>query len=479
MKFQKKFSFAAVLLSASMLAGCVVGPDYQKPETALPAGWLQGSKTSGQEAPALWWKQFRDPVLDGLVEGAVAGSPSVATARARVEEARASLRQEIGSEAPEVDGAVSARRSRLQGRTYSTQFQPAVDASWEVDLFGGNVRRREVATASLQAAEYSLRDAYVSLVAEVATGYVNARGYQARIALARRTAASQKTTLELTNSKMDAGAASLLDVENARGQLATTEAGVPDLETAYAQSVHRLASLSGRLPGEVAEVMKKGGRVPSVERLPRAGIPADVISRRPDVRAAERQYAASVARVGVARADRYPRLSLTGSISTTAGKVGDLGRSSTIGWSVGPALSLPLFDSGRLAAAEDAAGFQRDEAFQAYRQTVLVALEEVENALVAGTQDRAKAAKLSVSAAAYAKVADLTKSSYADGASDFLDVVSADRSLLAAQDALIRARVAVAVDFVSLNKALGGGWDGSSPIRLAQEGENRFERRHQ
>ncbi|WP_327210521.1 efflux transporter outer membrane subunit [Rhizobium leguminosarum] len=467
MKLGNRLRLAAALMAATMLAGCVVGPDYRKPEIALPVGWTQGLTTPSADVPALWWKQFRDPVLDSVIETAVSGSPSIASAKARVEEARASYRQEIGADAPHMDGAASARRSRSPGATYASQYQPAVDASWEVDVFGGAVRRREGAAAGLQASEQDLRDAYVSLVGEITTNYVNVRGYQARLALARRTAGSQRTTLGLTTSKMDAGAASMLDVENARALLATTEAGVPDLEAAYLQTVHRLATLSGKAPGELAEMMRYAGRVPAVRALPKAGIPADVVARRPDVRAAERRYAASVAKVGAARADRYPRISLAGSISTSAAKMGDLARSSSIGWSVGPSVTVPLLDAGRLAAAEDVARFQSDEVFQGYRQSVLGALEDVENALVASAQDRAKLSKLSVSADAYAKVVKMTKSSYADGASDFFEVVSAERSLFSAQDALIRAQVAVAVDFVSLNKALGGGWDGETPIRAA------------
>jgi NodT family efflux transporter outer membrane factor (OMF) lipoprotein len=465
MKLRNRLRLATALMAATMLAGCVVGPDYRKPEIALPVGWTQGSTTASADVPSLWWKQFRDPVLDSVIETAVSGSPSIASAKAKVEEARASYRQEVGADALQVDGAASAKRSRSPGAIYASQYQPAVDASWEIDVFGGALRRREGAAAGLQASEQDLRDTYVTLVGEITTNYVNLRGYQARLALARRTAASQRTTLDLTTSKMDAGAASLLDVENARGLLATTEAGVPDLETAYLQTLHRLATLSGKAPGELAEMMRYAGRVPAMRALPSAGIPADVVARRPDVRAAERRYAVSVAKVGAARADRYPRISLAGSISTSAAKIGDLARSSSIGWSIGPSVTVPLFDAGRLAAAEDVAKFQSDEAFQNYRQSVLGALEDVENALVAYAQDRAKLKKLSVSSTAYGKVSELTRSSYANGASDFFEVVSAERSLFSAQDALIRAQVAVAVDFVSLNKALGGAWDGETPIR--------------
>jgi NodT family efflux transporter outer membrane factor (OMF) lipoprotein len=205
--------------------------------------------------------------------------------------------------------------------------------------------------------------------------------------------------------------------------------------------------------------MLKWRAIPQIPKLPAAGIPAEVMGHRPDVRAAERRLASATSGIGVARAARLPSVSLTGAISTSAASFGDLMKSSTIGWQVGPSVSLPLFNGGRLAAAEDAAVARKDEAFVAYRQAVSKALEEVENSLVSIRNDRRKLVKLSQSAAAYERAAELTRSSYDLGAVDFFDVISTERSHYSAEESLISSRVALTLGYVSLNKALGGGWE--------------------
>jgi NodT family efflux transporter outer membrane factor (OMF) lipoprotein len=341
----------------------------------------------------------------------------------------------------------------------SSAFQTGADASWEVDLFGGIRRSRDAARFSAEAAVEDLRAARVALAADIVTNYVNARGYQARVALARKTAASQRQTLELTKSKQEAGAASELDVVNAQGQVAATEANIPELEAAFAIAVHRLGILSGGEPTTLVEAMRKWRAIPQLPKLPSVGIPADAMAHRPDVRAAEWRLASATSGIGVARAARLPSISLTGAISTSAESVGDLMKSSTIGWQIGPSVSVPLFNGGRLAAAEDGAIARKDEAFVAYRQTVASALEEVENSLVSMRNDRIKSSKLSQSAAAFGRAAELTRSSYDLGAVDFFDVVSTERSRYSAEDSLISSRVALTLDYVSLNKALGGGWE--------------------
>jgi NodT family efflux transporter outer membrane factor (OMF) lipoprotein len=329
-------------------------------------------------------------------------------------------------------------------------------------------RSREAARYTAEAAAEDLRAARVTLAADVVTNYVNARGYQARIALAKKTAASQRQTLELTKSKLEAGAASELDVVNAQGQVSATEANIPELETALALAVHRLGVLSGGDPTTLAETMRRTRAIPLLPRLPSIGIPAETMAHRPDVRAAEWRLASATSGIGVARAARLPSVSLTGAISTSAGSVGDLMKSSTIGWQIGPSVSVPLFNGGRLAAAEDAAVARKDEALVAYRQAVSKALEEVENSLVSIRNDRRKLAKLSQSAAAYGRAAEMTRSSYDLGAVDFFDVIATERSHYSAEDSLITSRVALTLGYVSLNKALGGGWEGKEDVGSAK-----------
>ncbi|RVA66471.1 efflux transporter outer membrane subunit, partial [Mesorhizobium sp. M7A.F.Ca.CA.001.08.2.1] len=344
--------------------------------------------------------------------------------------------------------------------TYS-EYQAGFDASWELDLFGANRRGVEAARYGLNASQEELRSTLLTLVGDVASYYTQARGYQARIALARRSAASQRQTAELTRTMAQAGTATAADVAKAMGQAASTEAAVPTLEASYTQAVHRLAVLAGRPPASLNERLKRVAPIPA-PRLPMpTGIPADLLLSRPDLRMAERQYAQYTAKIGQAEAARYPSVSLTGDISTAALKLGDLGKNSSIGWSFGPTLSVPLFNAGQLQAAVEFAKAQRDQYFIAYRSSVLTALEDVENALVLLSQERIRIAKLASSAKSYGEAASLEGSLYKAGETSLLDVLDAQRSLYSAEDSLLQSRVLLATNYIALNKALGGGWDGA------------------
>ncbi len=459
------------MLLVAAVSGCVVGPDYQKPIVNMPFNW--GNKASQKLVkPAQlgeWWKRLNDPLLDALVDEAVAGSLTVATAKAAVREARASYRQSVGTLFPSADGTASATRSRTAGgeteaSSTSSQFASGLDASWEADLFGANRRSVEAAKYGMDSAEEDLRNTLVTLIGDVATNYVEARGYQARIALAKRTAASQRATARLTRDKFEAGASSAVDLSNASGQAATTEASIPDLETSYAKSVHRLSVLTGRAPAALAERMKRVKAIPKPKLPIPTGIPADILLTRPDVRLAERQYAQYTAKVGQAEAARYPSITLSGNIATTGTQIGDLGKSSTISWSFGPSLTVPLFNAGKLKAAVDVAKAQRDQYFIAYHSAILTGLEDVENAIVSLAQERIKSSKLSVSVQHYRKAASLARALYQSGTQSFLELLEADRSLLSAEDSLLTSQVAITTDYIALNKALGGGWSGAIEV---------------
>ncbi len=460
----------ATLGVTALLGGCVVGPDYQSPIVKMPTHWGgKAQKTAAKPAQlAEWWKRLNDPLLDALVEEAVAGNLDVATAKAKVREARASYRQAVGTLLPSVDSSASATRSRTAsvgaGASTGNQFQTGLDASWEIDLFGANRRSVEAARYGMDAAEEDLRNTLVTLIGDVATNYVEARGYQARIALARRTAASQRETAKLTRNKFEAGASSAVDLANASGQAASTEANIPDLETAYAEAVHRLSVLTGRAPAALNERMRKVKPIPRPKLPMPTGIPADILLTRPDVRLADRQYAQYTAKVGQAEAARYPSLSLTGDIATTGTRIGDLGKSSSISWSFGPSLSVPIFNGGQLKAAVDVAQAQRDQYFVAYRAAILTALEDVENAIVALAQERIKSGKLASATRHYREAASLASSLYQSGTQSFLDLLEAQRSYYSAEDSLIASQVAISTDYVALNKALGGGWNGAIDV---------------
>ncbi|MDI4238285.1 efflux transporter outer membrane subunit [Bradyrhizobium sp. Arg237L] len=462
--------FGALLLVGSTLSACAVGPDYDRTLLSLPAKWGNAKAASPKRVTlSRWWNRLGDPILDALIEEAVQNNLDVASAKARIREARATRRQAIGGLLPLVDGfglatsnrsAASSSGSANAPFTYN-QFQAGFDASWELDLFGANRRAVEAATYGVDAAEDDMRSTLVTLVGDVTAYYVEMRGYQARIALARRAALSQRQTALLTQQKFEAGSASAVDAAKAAGLAASTESFIPTYEVSYAEAVHRIGVLLGREPTALAQTLRSVVRIPA-PRLPLpTGIPADVLVQRPDVRSAERRYAQSTAKIGQAEAALYPRVSLTGSVSTTGLNVGDIGKGSSIGWSVGPSVSVPIFNGGRLRAAVDLAEAQRDQYYLAWRASVLTALEDVENALVALAQERIKIRRLSEASRRYGEAARLSRALYASGSTSFLESLDAERSFYTAEDGLIVSRVAIATSYIALAKALGGGWDGA------------------
>ncbi|WP_052391870.1 efflux transporter outer membrane subunit [Paraburkholderia bannensis] len=487
------FALAGWLGTATLLAGCAVGPDYRAPQADAPAQWRTAPPVSASTQPTLadgstdlqqWWARLNDPLLDALVNEAVAGNLDVATATSRVREARAVLRQAGGALYPSLNATggftrsgqgssavttgsttgstTSSTASTLGGSGPTNLFQAGFDASWEIDIFGANRRALEAARDSYDAAQWDRRTALLTLIGDVTTRYVQARGYQARLALARATATSQQETARLTRVRYTAGATSGLDAANAAGEAQSTLATIPALEASYAQTVYSLAVLTGRTPDALVERMEAPLPVPAPVLPVARGVPADTLLARPDVRAAERRYAQYTARVGQAEAARYPRVTLTGSLSTSGTQFGDLARHSSIGWSIGPSVTIPLFDAGRLKAAVDIADAQREQYLIAYRSAVLTALTDVENASVSLARETERTQSLQQSADAYGEAAKLAHARYESGSTGFLEVLTADRSLYSAQDTLIQSRVSVTTDYIALNKALGGGWDGDA-----------------
>ena len=309
--------FATLAVLALGLGACAVGPDYAPPALELPQRW--SAATGGPKAPkpGEWWRGLRDPTLNELVEQAIAGNLDIAQAKARIREARATREQAVGALFPQVDAGASARRSRTALVTRNS-FRAGFDASWEIDLFGARDRAVEAAAYGTDAAFDDLDTVMLTLIGDVASTYVEARGLQARIALARSTARTQRETEALTRTRFTAGDISAIDTARATAQAAGTESQIPLLETSLAQNQHRLAVLTGRPPAAMAPYFARAAAVPATPVPPRAGIPADVLRRRPDVRSAERLLAQATARIGQAEANRYPSVSLTGSISTSA-----------------------------------------------------------------------------------------------------------------------------------------------------------------
>ncbi len=464
------FPMALVVLS---FAGCAtVGPDYVRPETKVSDQWHTELK-DGLAAQAIdpqtlsgWWTTLNDPALSNLIERAVAGNLDIKKATARVREARA--RRAIASAGffPTLDAAGSAQWAHSdldKGFDETTSLQAAnFDAAWELDIFGGVRRSVEAADADLGATQEDLRDVIVSLLAEVALNYVEVRTYQTRIAVTEDNLATQDETYQLAVWQYQAGLNDELSVEEARYNLESTRSQIPTLRTGLEEAMNRIAVLLGEQPGKVHDELEQQASIPVPPLTVAVGIPADALRHRPDVRRAERELAAETARVGVATADLYPKLTLSGSIGLQASSLNGV-FSSTRSFSGGPGITWSIFSGGAIRQKIEAQSAVQEQALIAYKAAVLSALEEVENILTAYAEEQNRRQTLREGEDAARKAAELAQQKYEAGLTDFINVLIAQRSLLSFQDQLAQSDGTIASNLIKLYKALGGGWESLAP----------------
>jgi multidrug efflux system outer membrane protein len=456
-------SIGSIVLFAITLSACAVGPDYEAPETeaASFANAEEGAfaRTAFETA---WWDQFRDPVLGDLVARALAGNKDLGVAAARVAEARALSRSARRERWPGagIEAARDERDVQIPGVTNERMdvesYELGVETFWELDLFGRVRRGAEARAAESGAAQADLHAAQVLVAAEVARSYIELRGVQKRLAVARANLQYQAETLTLTGVRVELGRGSELDVVSAAESLAATEASIPSLVTAEAAAAHRLAVLLGERPGALDSLLEPREIAPRLTTLA-IGSPESLLRRRPDIRSAERELAAATARIGVAKADLFPRLTLSGFVGFIAGDAGELGESTSRAWSATPVLSWSGLNGSRaqVAAAEArAAG-----AYAAYERAVLRALEEAENAFVTYSQNRLRLLAAVERSTASERAAELARVRYREGALDFLRLLDAERTVLAAEDAVALAETALNTSVVFVYQALGGGWE--------------------
>jgi NodT family efflux transporter outer membrane factor (OMF) lipoprotein len=461
-------------LGALALLGCAVGPDYETPRPALPKSWSSlEEKREGQGSLAMartaeipeWWQAFADPVLTSIAERALAANLDLREAAARVREARALRGVALGGLLPEAGVSGSYERAHISengtlpsdGRAIDL-YQAGFDASWEIDVFGGNRRRLEAAEADVQASLEALRDVRVSLLAEVARSYVELRGYQARIAIARQNLEAQKNTAQLTRARLDAGQTTELDVARAEAQVSTTSSAIPALEVAALQTIHGIALLLAREPEALATELSASAPIPNAPPEIPVGLPTDLLRRRPDIRQAERELAAATARIGVATADLYPRFFLIGSLGADSVKASDFFNAGSRAWSIGPEIRWSLFQGGRIRASIEVQNARQERAALRFEQTLLRALRNVEDALIAHSREQLRRAMLAQAVASQRRAVELADQRYTQGLVDFLSVLEAQRALYAAHDALVQSEQAIATDTIALYKAVGGGW---------------------
>jgi len=459
---------------AAAMAGCMVGPDYHSPQPAAPDTWAgvqppaaaQVSVVTAQPtALAQWWRQFQDPTLTGLVEDAVRANLDLQVAVARLQQARASRGVVAGGLWPTLSASAGYQYGQtVQGvRGEESAYQANLGAVWEVDVFGGVRRNVESASANIQVALEGLRDTRVSLVAEVALNYLSLRGAQQEIAVAQKNLLAQQHTAEITRQKYSVGFVSLLDVANADASAATTAAQIPGFETTARQAIYALSVLLARPPAALVVELAPTGLLPSVPAEVPAGLPSDLLRRRPDIREAEAQLHAATAQIGVATASLFPQFSLTGSVNWQSTLLhtwwSDISRS----FGVGPSVTWPIFQGGALVANIRVQEALRDQAFFTYQKTVLAAFQDVESALVAFTNEQRHRLALQDAVAANRKAVDLSTLLYSEGLTDFLNVLVAQTALYQAENALVQSEQTIATDLVALYQALGGGWE-SEPV---------------
>ena len=506
-------AMSAMGVGLAMLGGCEVGPDYKAPQTHPPATFgaaaTQPSATQPATQPAeavdigKWWESFHDPALNQLIARGIKSSLDVRLAEARVREARAQLEGNVATLFPTVDGTASYSRSRASknaisiggstgpgsstgtggtgtggtggsgttssGTTSSSPFafslgttnlyQAGFDAGWEIDVFGGTRRAIEAAQYTLEAQVDARRNATITLLSEVARNYIILRGLQQELAIVRDNVASQKDFLDLTQAKFRAGIATDLDVARQQAQVATTESEMPTLETEIQQAIHRLGVLLDRNPTDLEAELTPIGPLPGGPPEIPAGLPSDLLRRRPDVLQAERLLAASNANIGVATADLFPKFNLTGSLGFESLQLKRWFNSPSEFWSFGPSMQWRIFDAGQILANIRVQNARQREAVIQYRQAVLQSLSDVEDALTAYHQEQTRREALQRSVEANERSVSLAKQLNQAGLVDFLNVLTAEQSLFLSQDQLAQSNQTVSTNLVALYKALGGGWE--------------------
>ncbi|MES2453697.1 MAG: efflux transporter outer membrane subunit [Pseudomonadota bacterium] len=452
-----------LLTVALPLQACVVGPDYAPPvpgALGVPGGYSTPAPQGQPADLSAWWTSFNDPLLTSIVDRARSGNLDIAQAVSRLRQAREALVQAGTQRLPTVSGSAGYRRNVFDTVGARDNLSVGADASYQVDLFGGVSRSIEASRASYAGSGYDLATVQTSIAAEVARNYILARQAQASLAIARGSLGIQDDNLEIAGFRVQAGLVSSLDAEQSRTQRAQTAATIPSLEQNYQSAVNRLGVLTGQAPGALKAELEATAPIPAGPASIAVGIPADALRQRPDVRAAERRLAAATAQIGVTEAQLYPALSITGNIGTAAASFGSL--ANIVTGSLFASLSQLIFDGGRVRSQVRSQRAAAEGALAAYKQTVLTALEDVENALTALQSAKDRQAQFAIALDAATNSAILSRSQYRAGLTDITTLNTNESALLSAQNGLSNARADQAQALVQLYLALGGGWDSNA-----------------
>ncbi len=476
------------LVAILLVGGCTVGPTYAPLQSELPSSYPPSpSIDTSSQSLTTWWTQFHDPLLDRLVARGLADNLDIQTAGTRVKEARIQEAIERGAGAPQVSASAQASYTKLSANSLGSAlsgllgggssgsssgiglpgsdfptYQMGFDASWELDLFGGQRRANEAVAAKTESAIWSSRDAQVTLTAEIANTYLQYRLIQQRLSVVDQSIETDNDLLDIANVRISNGLTNTLDQQKQVSEQAQLKATRADLQAQAETHLHMLAYLLGPLSDSlIEEVRASSGPSPVIATVP-AGLPSDLLSRRPDIRAADRQWAAATADIGVAKADLYPKLSLTGALQLVSQDLSTLLDSDSVQSNAGAKLSLPLLNGGARRGTVSLREAQAEEAGLTYRQKVFGAFRDVRDGLSRLDADRDKLDQLRVAEAAARESTDTLSTRYHAGLISLPEVLQAQKTWLNAQDATAQAEAAAAQDMVSLYKALGGGWDATT-----------------
>jgi NodT family efflux transporter outer membrane factor (OMF) lipoprotein len=496
------------IAAAVLIAGCAVGPDFHRPSADVPAAWrstqapAEGqalSRPSDAPLNTSWWTSFDDPELVRLEDRIVGANLDLKVASIRLAESRASRDVARADEFPTLEGNTSFTREQASrngvlseagvptgpgsaassasgtgagvastpvgGKAFApfNVWQAGFDSSWELDLWGRVRRSVEAADASVESQADARRDLLMSTMAEVARDYIQLRGTQAVLGITLDNLKAAKDIERVTREKRASGLATELDVAQASAQVATENALLPQLEQQEAETINRLSFLLGQAPGALRDELHLAAPVPPTPPSVPVGLPSELAQRRPDIRQAEAELHRATAQVGVAKADFYPSITLSGSASLQALQFSQLGNWTSHQFAVGPSLTLPIFEGGRLKATLNLRKEQQQEAAITYQRVVLSAWHEIDNALTAYSAEQQRRDQLAVSVADNRKALSLAQAQYQGGIGSFLQVLTAERSLLSAEQDLAENTTDIATNLVSLYKALGGGWEATYP----------------
>ena len=510
---------APFALGTLLLSGCTLGPNFQEPRLFAPGTWFASRKPQpktpslavAEPIDAAWWQAFNDPVLTKLEERVARSNLNVRLATVRLQESRLQRGVTAADEYPNLNGNASYVREKIadrgvvgllggssgagssgstatsanglsgtQGGVPTTVagggrsthvpsfnlFQSGFDSSWEIDFWGRVRREVESADAQIDASAEARRDALVTVLAELARDYVQLRGQQADLQIARDTLASEQASLRITQERQRGGLTTGLDVAQASAEVGTTAAQIPLLEAQIAASVNAISLLLGETPGALSAELLPPQAVPPVPPAVPVGLPSELARRRPDIRRAEAQLHSATADIGQAEADFFPKVTLSGSVGVQAVRFKDLGNVSPFGalqFSGGPSLSIPIFEGGRLKYTLELRKAQQQEAAVSYQQTVLQAFHDVDNALTSYAAEQLRREQLARAVDQGRRALSLARQQYVSGLSTFLDVLTAQRSVLSEEQQYADSTTTVSANLVQLYKALGGGWETNFP----------------